>query len=419
VTDTATTTSASTLADTPDEHYTIITADSHAGGSHAQYREYLDPKFRDDFDAWRGKYKNPFKDLKDDRRERNWDTARRWNEQQADGVVAEVIFPNTVPPFFPSFVLFAQPPKPDEYQHRLAGIRAHNRWMADFVAEFPERRAGIGQIFTNDIDDAIADVQWIKDHDLRGGILLPNIAPDVTWVKPLYDPSYDRLWAAIEESGLPINVHGGTGVPDYGKYPVSQLLYINEVSFYSQRPLVQFILSGIFERFPKLKFVITETGGAWVPPLLDRLDQVMSKIRDTGATGEIRYSKDVVLPKIASEYFAQNCWVGVSQPGPADAAARDAIGPDRFMWGSDYPHDEGTYPYTREHLRQVFPGLSPDQMRKVLGGNAAELYHFDLAKLAALGNQFGPTVGELATPLDKLPDNPNEALLKGSVGALI
>ncbi len=408
-----------TMTDSGTEHYTIISADTHAGGSHAQYREYLDPQFRDDFDAWRGKYKNPFKDLKDDRRERNWDTARRWNEMQTDGVVAEVIFPNTVPPFFPSFVLFAQPPRPDEYQHRLAGIRAHNRWLADFVAEHPIRRAGIGQIFTNDIDDAIADAHWIKEHDLRGGILLPNIAPDVTWISPLYDPAYDRLWAELQDLELPINVHGGTGAPDYGKFPVSQLLYINEVGFYSQRPLVQFILSGIFERFPRLKFVITETGCSWVPPLLHRLDAVMAKIRDTGATGEIRYPKEVVLPKLASEYFAQNCWMGVSQPGPEDAAARDAIGVDRFMWGNDYPHDEGTYPYTREHLRQVFPGLSPDEMRTILGGNAAALYGFDLDALAALGNQFGPTVAEIAEPLVDLPEHPNEALLKAARGTML
>ena len=113
-----------------DDRYILISADTHAGGSHVQYREYLDPKYRDDFDAWRNKYKNPYKDLKDtDLRIRNWDTERRNHDQEADGVVAEVIFPNTVPPFFPSFVLFAQPPKPEEYEHRLAGIRAHNRWM--------------------------------------------------------------------------------------------------------------------------------------------------------------------------------------------------------------------------------------------------------------------------------------------------
>ena len=118
---------------TGSDHYTIITADSHAGGSHAQYREYLDPKYRNDFDAWRGKYRNPFKDLKDDRRERNWDSDRRWTEQQADGVIAEVIFPNTVPPFFPSFVLFARPPKPEEYEHRLAGIREEPRRARDLL----------------------------------------------------------------------------------------------------------------------------------------------------------------------------------------------------------------------------------------------------------------------------------------------
>ena len=174
------------------EHYTIISADCHAGGSHKQYREYLDPRYLDDFDAWRGKYKNPFRDLGDTRRYRNWDNEMRNGQQEADGVVGEVVFPNTVPPFFPSFVLFAQPPKPDEYEHRLAGIRAHNRWLVDWCGEFPERRAGIGQIFLNDIDDAIEDVRWIKEHGLRGGILLPNISPDVNWVKPLYDPIYDR-----------------------------------------------------------------------------------------------------------------------------------------------------------------------------------------------------------------------------------
>ena len=114
---------------------TIITADTHAGGSHEQYREFLDPEFLEDFDAWRGRYKNPWKDLRNtDLRVRNWDDERRDADQLADGVVGEVLFPNTVPPFYPGFVLFAGPPKPEEYRHRRAGIRAHNRWLADFCA---------------------------------------------------------------------------------------------------------------------------------------------------------------------------------------------------------------------------------------------------------------------------------------------
>ena len=392
------------------DHYTIITADSHAGGSHAQYREYLDERYRDDFDAWRGEYKNPYKDLGDKRKLRNWDDELRNSQQEADGVVAEVVFPNTVPPFFPSFVLFAKPPKPDEYEHRLAGVRAHNRWLVDFCNEFPDRRAGVGQIFLNDVDDALEDIRWIKEHGLRGGVLLPNIPPDCPWMRPLYDPCYDPVWELCQDLEVPVTIHGGTGNPDYGPYAVSMLLYITETGFYSQRPLTQFILSGVFERFPRLKFVMTEVGCAWVPPLLERLDDTIRSIRDTGATGEIRYGDDHVLQKDASEYFAQNVWIGVSQPGLADVAARHAIGIDRFMWGSDYPHDEGTHPYTREHLRSRFADVDPAEVKMMLTDNAASLYGFDVEALAPLGAQFGPTVDEIRTPIDAVPDKTLERL---------
>jgi predicted TIM-barrel fold metal-dependent hydrolase len=256
-------------------------------------------------------------------------------------------------------------------------------------------------------------VRWIKEHGLRGGLLLPNVPPDAKWVKPLYDPEYDRLWEVIQDLEIPVHVHGGTGAPDYGNYPFYMLLYINEVSFYSQRPLVHLILGGVFERFPRLKFVVTEAGASWVPGLLKNLDRTIDQIRTSGQTGEIRYSDAHKLNHLASEYFAQNVWMGVSQPGPGDAAALDAVGLDRFMWGSDYPHDEGTHPFTREHLRQVFPGRKPAEMQKILGENAAALFDFDLAALAPLAEKYGPTVEELAAPLDRLPENPNDALLKG------
>jgi predicted TIM-barrel fold metal-dependent hydrolase len=397
-----------------DEHYTIISADCHAGGSHEMYREYLEEKYVADFDAWREKYKNPFRDLQDGGRIRNWDDDRRIGDLEADGIVAEVVFPNTVPPFFPSFILFARPPTPDEYEHRLAGIRAHNRWMADFCARHPERRAGIGQIFLNDVDDAIDDVRWIKEHGLRGGVLISSIPPDVDYVKPLYDPVYEPLWQVCEDLGVPVNSHGGTGLPNYGKYPAAALLFITEVQFYSQRPFVQLLFSGVFERHPDLRFVMTEMGGAWMPPMLKQFDALLEQIRTTGRTGEMRYSEEHILPKSASEYYRQNCWMGISQPGRGEAAVVDEIGLDRFMWGSDYPHDEGTGPYTREHLRQLFHDADPDQLQRMLAGNAAELYGFDLEALAPYADKVGPTVGEIAVPLDRLPDNPNEALLRAA-----
>jgi predicted TIM-barrel fold metal-dependent hydrolase len=282
------------------------------------------------------------------------------------------------------------------------------------VAEYPERRAGIGQIFLNDIDDAIADVRWIKAHGLRGGVLLPNIPPDVKWIKPLHHPDYDPLWAVCEEIEVPLNAHGGTGSPQYARTPSSAVVMLAEIPFYSQRPLVRMLLGGVFERFPRLKFVMTEMGCAWLPGLLKWLDEILAGIRKNRAIGELRFSDDMVLPRSATEYFHRNCWMGVSMPTPQDVATRRQIGADRFMWGSDYPHDEGTFPFTREHLRQLFHDTPEAELRAILAGNAAALYGFDVDALAPLAEKVGPSVKEIATPLDTLPEHPNEALLKGA-----
>ena len=397
------------------DRYTVISADTHAGGSHAMYREYLEEKYLDDFDAWRDKYKNPFSDLGDQRRLRNWDTEMRTRQQDEDGVAGELIFPNTVPPFFPSFVLFARPPKADEYEHRLAGIRAHNRWLVDFCAEQPERRKGIGQIFINDIDDAIDDVRWIKDHGLTGGVLLPNVPPDVDWVKQLNHPDYDRLWAVCQELDVPINVHGGTGTPAYEPLPSSALMMIAEVPYFSRRPLIYMLLSGAFERFPGLKFVLTEQGCAWLPELVQYLDGHLESIRANGAIGELRFKPEHILPKNASDYVRQNCWFGLSFPLKADLdAAVATVGIDHVMWGSDYPHDEATSPYSTIALRQVFHDWDPADVRKVLTENPAELYGFDVDALAPVAERIGPTVAEIAQPVTELPAEANMALLRNA-----
>ncbi|HZP29851.1 MAG TPA: amidohydrolase family protein, partial [Acidimicrobiia bacterium] len=120
-------------------------------------------------------------------------------------------------------------------------------------------------------------------------ILLPNIPPDVQWVAPLYDPVYDPLWTLCEELEVPVNSHGGTGSPDYGRSPTGALLQIAETPFYSQRPFVQFVLGGVFERHPNLKFVMTEMGASWIPAVLAQLDGIITRIRDSGEIGELKY----------------------------------------------------------------------------------------------------------------------------------
>jgi predicted TIM-barrel fold metal-dependent hydrolase len=385
--------------------YTLISADCHAGANHETYRSYLESKYIDEFDTWRGRYRNPFKDLTTGTRDRNWNDERRLAEQQADGCVAEVVFPNTIPPFFPTGAVVARPPRPDEYELRLAGIRAHNRWLADWCSAHPHRRAGIGQVFLNDLDDTIADVRWCHEHGLRGGILLPPVPDDMPHLEPLYSPSYDRLWAECQELGVVVNTHsGGAGMPDYGPYKAAGQVWIAETSFYSRRPLTHMLIGGAFERFPRLRFAVTESGCSWIPGVLAQLDSFHNQMRSTGRIGELRYEPEDVPPLKPSEYFARNCWVGVSFPSPSEAEARHAIGVDRFMWGSDYPHDESSYPNTREALRRAFAGTNPDELRQLLGGTASELYGFDLDALAPLAEAWGPSIQELSEPYSGFPE---------------
>ena len=127
-----------------------------------------------------------------------------WPRHESDGIVAEVLFPNTVPPFFEQGNLVALPPSPEDYERRWAGVQAHNRWLADFCAAAPGRRAGIVQVFVNDIDDAVAEIRWAKEafDGPFGGILLPSIPPN-SHLPPLWDDHYEPLWQLCDELDVP------------------------------------------------------------------------------------------------------------------------------------------------------------------------------------------------------------------------
>lgn len=402
------------------EPYLLITADTHAGGTAAQYREYLDPRYRPRFDEWSGGHGQASQEPRDRNDTRNWDHAVRAGDQDGQGVVGEVVYPNTVPPFFEQSVLTAPPPTPDRYELALAGVRAHNRWLRDFCAEDPERRAGIGLILPNDFDDAVHDIGFIAEAGLRGGVLLPLVPPDCHWVTPLYDPSWDRVLAAIQDHGLVINQHAGQGSPHYGTGPVPEAVWLSEILFYGRGGWRQLLMSGAFEKFPKLRYVVTESGCAWAPPALRWLDRIHRGF-ETGGLGELEYSGiDWVLKEPPSVYAARNCYYGASFPGLADLAGIDAIGEDHVLWGNDYPHKEGTFPYNTESLRLTFGRLPEARRRKVLGLNAAALYGFDVDRLTRRARALGPTPEEVNTPLprEEIPaDSRCELFVNPSLGA--
>jgi predicted TIM-barrel fold metal-dependent hydrolase len=385
------------------EPYITITADTHAGAAIDAYRDYLDPGERPAFDEWRGSATSrSSKKHLGGKKTKNWDSAERRQDLLADGVAAEVIFPNTIPPFYRQAFHIAAPPSPTEYPRFLAGTRAHNRWLAEFCQEEPERRAGIGLIHLNDVDDAIADVEWIARNGLRGGVLLPLPSPSETHLEPLNHPRYDRLWAAIQDHALVMNQHSGQGSPQYSEGQGSKALWALEMSFFVQRGFTHLIMGGVFERFPQLRYILTESGCAWAPAVMRQRDGMFMAWK-AGAIGEIDTSRDPALKEPPSFYAKRNCWYGASFPSPADVKGRNIVGVDKILWGNDYPHYEGCYPHSRENMRFAFADVEESEVRMMLGENAAELYGFDLDALRPAATEIGITPELVREPLDEIP----------------
>ena len=128
-----------------------------------------------------------------------------------------------------------------------------------------------------------------------------------------------------------------------------------------------------------------------------------------GAIGEMNYEgMEWGLKRLPSEYAAEHCWYGASFPNKRDLNGIDAIGEDRVLWGNDYPHYEGTFPYNLESLRLTFNDIDDARRRKLFGLNAASLYGFDVEKLMPLALEHGPTPEEINTPLP-VADIPKDA----------
>jgi predicted TIM-barrel fold metal-dependent hydrolase len=406
------------------DSYVLISADCHAGASIMGYKPYLEKRWHDEFEQWARDFYDPWLEVEQGPKGRrsgmtsgglevNWDEAQRNADLEQDGVTAEVIFPNTVPPFFPSGVFMAAAPASrDEYDRRWAGLRAHNRWLKDFCDNLPGRRAGIAQIFLNDVDDAVAEIRWVKEAGLNGGILMPSVQPGSD-IAPLFSTEYEPIWAACEELDVPVSLHGGGPSPagNQGTGPAVPAFRYIESRFFSTRSLTHVIFGGVFERHPNLKFVMTEQGLAWVPERLAALDSVYRQAKSPGLSIQNYVGPAAEgMSMLPSEYFKRNCYLGVSFMLQLEADLIDQVGADRIMWGSDYPHSEGTFPYTREALRACFAGAPPARVQQLIGTTAADVYGFDLAKLAPVADRVGLRVDEISQPLSSFPKVPEETV---------
>jgi predicted TIM-barrel fold metal-dependent hydrolase len=164
----------------------------------------------------------------------------------------------------------------------------------------------------------------------------------------------------------------------------------------------------VFERHPNLTYVLTEQFLGWIPDRLKLLDGIYDQSKHPGsATRKFCGPALDALSKRPSDYWRTNCYAATFML-PAEMASRDQLGSDRLMWGADYPHAEGTMPWTLAALQACYANLTIEETSAIVGETAARVYGLDEGVLRAAANRIGPLVEDVHTPLGRWPTYPEE-----------
>ncbi len=284
------------------------------------------------------------------------DLGIRIQDQARDGVLAEVIYPNTS--------LFLYNSRDPEYQ--LAVAQAYNDWAIELFGAERHRFAPVAIVPVEDVVEAVKEVERAAKLGFKA-VKIP-----ITMTRRPYNrPEYEPLWAACAANGIILSLHAFSNAED--TYPEDwgeevgvggALAHMAMSMADGQNPVALLISSGALQRHPDLKVVIVECGAGWLAWLLYVLDE------------QIKKKHMWVKPKLdllPSEYFARQGFVTFSDD-PVALRNLPFTGAQSLLWGSDYPHDEGTFPHSRAVVDRIFQGVAESDKRKIVHDNAARLY---------------------------------------------
>jgi predicted TIM-barrel fold metal-dependent hydrolase len=406
-----------------DERLMAFSADTHVGPHPEHLRPYCPKKYVDAYDEfveqWVAKSiaffeMRPYSEEYWTGRRRNSQTAGHYDphawlhDMDHDGVAGGCIFHDSLNgqpmAFDPVNSLGNGIPLP-EAQH-LAGIgrQMYNRWLVDFCAATGGRALGLAQLPFWDVDASIAELEWCADHGL-GGVNFP--APGQPGMPQPGERALDPFFAACAALDMTLATHvgalppRGSEVRDWGAESTFHFGLLDSGEW-GIRTVYQLVIFGVFERHPNLKLVITEVPGVF----WNEMCQKMDSLHDT----PIRAKKEQLFRR-PSEYAATHVWMGNSFQSRFEAEAAIAIGrEDRFLWGSDYPHPEGTfihtdddasYARTRLSIANTYHGLPLDKVRRLVGENALDAFpRLDAEMLRKVADDIGMPIGELAEAPD-------------------
>ncbi|MCU1486540.1 MAG: amidohydrolase 2 [Actinomycetia bacterium] len=429
---------------TAGEPYLVVSTDAHAGPAPEQHlRSYCPEKHLDAFDEFcrqarhNANQKIPWIDehragdmpnptLGDLGREAcmrcvecegHHDPHVRLGHMDDEGIAAEVIFAGGQNFEQLPFLGKGWTAGNTEYDEELraVAIQIWNRWIADYISVDTARLVGVLQIPIWDVEAAVREVRWGVE---RGARVVNLPAPRLDF--PSYaNPMYEPLWSVCEEAGVALVTHSGGGEDPLGANDFrGDFIMIAEHQWLSSRGLTQLTFGGVFHRHPQLKLVLTEQRVEFAPYFLRHLDSVyeggmrVDRVAPAGgivAWAPLEYGPNQIasdpsdpnaLPKRPSEYWASNCYLSGSFLAPFEVAMRHEVGVGNLMWGSDYPHQEGTWPYSRQAIRNTFWDVPEAEARLILGETAIDVYGLDRDALAPVARRIGMTTDEVATPLE-------------------
>ncbi|HWP56261.1 MAG TPA: amidohydrolase family protein [Candidatus Acidoferrales bacterium] len=286
---------------------------------------------------------------------------KRLADMDRDGIEASLMFP-------PILAMQVNDP-----ELRNACVRAYNDWAAEFRQAAPTRFFPVAMLSPVDPEAAKEEICRVAKMGFREANFLVN---DVTL--DMYMKPWDVFWDAAEETGLVVSYHVGGSLqsgtvratmaalkPGERQMAFDMGLGNGATSFFN--PFVNLFNFGTLERHPNLKFCLAESGIGWIPFVVQEMDYRYRR------QFERKKSEEIPLKEPPSEIFKRQVWA-TYQTDLVGLHLIQFFGDGHIMWGSDYPHPDSTWPFSKQIIEKDTAHLSPEMKKKVTRDNAAALY---------------------------------------------